>query len=95
MLPQHSTRSLGACLTPTHVLPARSEGLRQDGRRPHELRRLACRLDVLPTADGSALLDQGTTKVLAAVYGPREATLRGDILHDRCAIRCDCTYVRA
>jgi exosome complex component RRP41 len=74
---------------------AHTEGFRQDGRRPLELRRMRCRLSVLPAADGSALLDQGTTKVLAAVYGPREVPQRGDVLHDRCSIRCDCTYVRA
>jgi 3' exoribonuclease family, domain 1 len=56
---------------------------------------MRCRLSVLPAADGSAMLDQGTTKVLAAVYGPREVPQRGDVLHDRCSIRCDCTYVRA
>ena len=56
---------------------------------------MQCRLGVLPTADGSALLVAGMTKVLAAVYGPREAPQRSDVLHDRCALRCECTYVRA
>ena len=71
-----------------------AEGLRQDGRRAGELRRLRCRLGVLGDADGSALLDSGATKVLAAVYGPREVPQRGDAQHDRCVIRVDFTFVR-
>lgn len=39
------------------------EGLRLDGRRPKELRRLACELGCLPHADGSAQLQMGNTKV--------------------------------
>jgi exosome complex component RRP41 len=39
------------------------EGLRQDGRRPHELRRTAAQLDVLESADGSAIFEMGNTKV--------------------------------
>ena len=39
------------------------EGLRVDGRRPRELRRLSCQLDVLQSADGSAIFEMGNTKV--------------------------------
>ena len=39
------------------------EGLRQDGRRPVELRQLTCKIDVLSKADGSAMLEMGNTKV--------------------------------
>eukprot|EP00983_Pelagomonas_calceolata_P110587 1159689-Pelagomonas_calceolata.AAC.2 len=39
------------------------EGLRIDGRRPKELRRLDCSLDVLQSADGSAVFQMGNTKV--------------------------------
>jgi hypothetical protein len=49
------------------------EGLRLDGRRPKEVRQTRCGLSVLPNADGSAMFEMGNTKVLAAVYGPREA----------------------
>jgi len=37
-----------------------------------ELRRIRCSLGVFAQADGSAYLEQGNTKVLAAVYGPHE-----------------------
>ncbi len=39
------------------------EGLRQDGRRPKELRQLSCELGVLAKADGSAMFEMGNTKV--------------------------------
>jgi exosome complex component RRP41 len=49
-------------------------GLRVDGRRPNELRQIRCKLGVFNQPDGSAYLEQGNTKVLAAVYGPHEVT---------------------
>ena len=52
------------------------QGLRADGRRSKELRRIRCRQGVFGQADGSAYLEQGNTKVLAAVYGPHEAGRR-------------------
>ena len=50
------------------------QGLRIDGRKPNELRRIKCSLGVFAQADGSAYLEQGNTKVLAAVYGPHEVS---------------------
>lgn len=50
------------------------QGFRIDGRKPTELRRIQCRLGVFSQADGSAYIEQGNTKVLAAVYGPHEVT---------------------
>lgn len=49
-----------------------NQGLRLDGRRPNELRRIRCKLGVFTQPDGSAYLEQGNTKVLAAVYGPHQ-----------------------
>uniref|UniRef100_UPI0018DF43F6 hypothetical protein n=1 Tax=Streptomyces fildesensis TaxID=375757 RepID=UPI0018DF43F6 len=48
------------------------EGLRQDGRRPMEIRQLRAHLGTVDKADGSAVFEMGNTKVIAAVYGPRE-----------------------
>lgn len=50
-------------------------GLRLDGRRSHELRRIQCSMGVLTQADGSAKLEQGNTKVLATVYGPHDVRI--------------------
>lgn len=51
------------------------QGFRFDGRKPNELRRIRFKKGVFGQADGSAYLEQGNTKVLAAVYGPHEVEL--------------------
>jgi exosome complex component RRP41 len=52
--------------------------LRGDGRRAHEVRRVECAFGVVGDCDGSALVVQGLTKVVASVHGPREvARARG------------------
>ncbi len=48
------------------------KGIRLDGRRFDELRPISIEAGVLKRADGSAYLEWGENKVLAAVYGPRE-----------------------
>lgn len=40
------------------------DGLRVDGRRPGELRRITCELGSVSEVDGSALMSMGLTKVL-------------------------------
>eukprot|EP00128_Syssomonas_multiformis_P001865 Colp12_sorted_trinity150504_noHs@29844 len=68
-----------------------AEGLRVDGRRPHELRKIVCRMGVFKQADGSAYIEMGNTKALATVYGPHEVRSRGkrQPLHDRAIINCE------
>ncbi len=66
----------------------REDGLRHDGRKPEDLRPIKMRVGVLKNADGSALVEFGKTKVIAAVYGPREAKPRHVALPDRALIRC-------
>lgn len=39
------------------------EGLRRDGRRANELRRIRCQVSVLQNADGSAMFQMGNTQV--------------------------------
>ena len=65
------------------------EGLRVDGRRAGEIRRLRCKLSALKGADGSAYVEQGNTKVLVRVTGPRELTHRSKAPHDRALLTCD------
>jgi exosome complex component RRP41 len=62
--------------------------VRHDGRKPNELRPIRMELGVLSNADGSALVEYGRTRVVAAVYGPREAHPRHIALPDRAVIRC-------
>ncbi len=66
----------------------REDGLRHDGRKPDELRPIKMEVGVLNNANGSALVEFGKTKVLAAVYGPRELHPRHMSLPDRAVIRC-------
>lgn len=48
------------------------DGIRIDGRTANELRPIKIEAGVLKNADGSAYVEIGKNKVLAAVYGPRE-----------------------
>ena len=45
-------------------------------------------MGVLREADGSAYFELGNTKVVAAVYGPREVR-RGRAVHDRAVVNCE------
>jgi exosome complex component RRP41 len=48
------------------------EGLRLDGRKVDQHRPIKIEAGVLNRADGSAYIEWGDNKILAAVYGPRE-----------------------
>ncbi|MEM0015541.1 MAG: exosome complex exonuclease Rrp41 [Saccharolobus sp.] len=63
------------------------DGSRLDGRKPDELRNIKIELGVLKNADGSAVFEMGNTKVIAAVYGPKEMHPRHLSLPDRAVLR--------
>src|SRR3989441_8861164 len=65
-------------------------GIRLDGRRYDELRPIRIEAGVLKKADGSAYIEWGNNKVLAAVYGPREAHPRH--LQDPAKALVQCRY---
>ncbi|MGB9959557.1 MAG: exosome complex exonuclease Rrp41 [Candidatus Bathyarchaeales archaeon] len=64
------------------------KGLRLDGRKPDELRPIKIEVGVLSNADGSAYIEQGKNKILAAVYGPKEVHPKHMALPDRMVLRC-------
>jgi len=64
------------------------DGRRLDGRLPDELRPLKIQAGVLKRADGSAYVELGENKVLAAVYGPREMHPRHRQQPDTAVLRC-------
>jgi exosome complex component RRP41 len=66
----------------------REDGLRADGRKFDELRPLKIEANVLHRADGSAYVEWGQNKVLAAVYGPRETHPRYAQKMDRGIVQC-------
>ncbi|KAK3148723.1 hypothetical protein QOZ80_3AG0207810 [Eleusine coracana subsp. coracana] len=51
---------------------------RADGRNPNQLRPFSCTRNPLNRAHGSARWSQGDTVVLAAVYGPKPGTRKGE-----------------
>jgi len=51
-------------------------GKRLDDRKPDEMREIKIEMGVLHRAEGSCYLEWGDNKVIAAVYGPREAIPR-------------------
>ncbi|PRQ24077.1 putative polyribonucleotide nucleotidyltransferase, PNPase/RNase PH domain-containing protein [Rosa chinensis] len=67
------------------------EGLRLDGRRPMEMRQIRAEIGVVAKADGSAMFEMGNTKVVAAVYGPREVQNRSQQLNANALVRCEYT----
>ncbi len=64
------------------------DGLRVDGRKLTELRPTKIEVGVLGNADGSAYIEQGKNKILAAAYGPHEVHPKHLALPDRCLLRC-------
>jgi len=65
-----------------------NNNLRADGRDFNELRPLKIEAGILEKADGSAYLEIGGNKILAAVYGPRELHVRRIMRPDMAVIRC-------
>ncbi|KZX12680.1 ribonuclease PH [Methanobrevibacter filiformis] len=61
---------------------------REDGRAFDEIRSLKIEAGVLKRADGSAYLEVGGNKIIAAVYGPRESYIRRLLRPDTGVIRC-------
>ena len=58
--------------TPSDIKLIDENGIRIDGRKVDEMQPLKIEAGVLKRADGSAYLEWGKNKVIAAVYGPRE-----------------------
>ncbi len=64
------------------------DGLRIDGRKPDQLRPIKMEVGILKNADGSAYVEYGNTKILAAVYGPRDPGAKHMVIPNRAVIRC-------
>jgi exosome complex component RRP41 len=71
-----------------HVVLFNEDGRRTDARGLDELRPIRIKVGVLSNAQGSAYIEQGKNKILAAVYGPKEALPKHISLPDRCVLRC-------
>jgi len=63
-------------------------GIRCDGRKIDEPRRIMIKAGVLKNADGSAYIEFGENKILAGVYGPRDVHPKHLSNTDTGIIRC-------
>jgi exosome complex component RRP41 len=63
------------------------KGNRLDGRKWNELRPIKMEVGVLKNADGSAYIEWGKNKIMAAVYGPKEVHPKHQVLPDRALVR--------
>ncbi|CAG9583837.1 putative exosome complex exonuclease rrp41 [Leishmania major strain Friedlin] len=69
-----------------YVSPA---GLRLDGRRPLEARRMDIAFGTLSACDGSCDITLGQSKVCACVFGPRESLHKQEAKHDKGLVTCE------
>ncbi len=63
-------------------------GKRLDGRMPDELRDIKMEVGVIKNAVGSAYIEWGNNKIIAAVYGPKEALPKHVQDPERAIIKC-------
>ncbi len=56
----------------TDVVLLDENGIRSDGRKVNETRKVTIKVGVLKNADGSAYIEFGGNKILAGVFGPRD-----------------------
>lgn len=65
-----------------------ADGKRLDGRKWNELRPISLQVGIMKNADGSAYIEWGKNKIMAAVYGPKEVHPKHQVLPDRALLRC-------
>lgn len=63
-------------------------GLRTDGRKLDELRKVKIEAGVLKNADGSAYIEMGNNKIIVGVYGPREVRPKHLAIPYKSLIKC-------
>lgn len=76
---------------PQRTIPEKlidKNGLRLDKRKLDELRPIKIEVGILANADGSAYIEQGKNRILAAVYGPKEIHPKHLAMPDRSLLRC-------
>jgi exosome complex component RRP41 len=81
-------------ITNTNLNTGTETSARADKRAFDELRNLKIEAGILERADGSAYLEMGGNKVLAAVYGPRELFVRRLMQPNRAVLRCNTIWRR-
>jgi len=72
----------------TDIVLLDENGIRCDGRKINEPRRIMIKAGVLKNANGSAYIEFGENKILAGVFGPRDVHPKHLANTDRGIIRC-------
>ncbi|RDJ31537.1 MAG: exosome complex exonuclease Rrp41 [Crenarchaeota archaeon] len=72
----------------TEVVLLDENGIRCDGRKINEPRRIMIKAGVLKNANGSAYIEFGDNKILAGVYGPRDVHPKHMSNTDTGILRC-------
>lgn len=72
----------------TDIVLLDDKGIRCDGRRIDEPRRIMIKAGVLKNANGSAYIEFGENKILAGVFGPRDVHPKHLANTDRGILRC-------
>lgn len=72
----------------TDIVLLDENGIRCDGRKIDETRRVMIKAGVLKNADGSAYIEFGENKILAGVFGPRDVHPKHMADTDTGILRC-------
>ncbi|MBM3905426.1 MAG: exosome complex exonuclease Rrp41 [Thaumarchaeota archaeon] len=72
----------------TDIILLDDKGIRCDGRKINEPRRIMIKAGVLKNANGSAYIEFGENKILAGVFGPRDVHPKHLANTDRGILRC-------
>lgn len=72
----------------TNIVLLDENGIRCDGRKINEPRRITIKAGVLKNADGSAYIEFGDNKILVGVYGPRDIHPKHMANTDTGVLRC-------
>jgi len=72
----------------TDIVLLDDKGIRCDGRKINEPRRIMIKAGVLKNANGSAYIEFGENKILAGVFGPRDVHPKHLANTDRGILRC-------
>ena len=72
----------------TDVVLLDENGIRCDGRKINETRKVTIKAGVLKNADGSAYIEFGDNKILAGVFGPRDVHPKHMANTDTGILRC-------
>ena len=67
---------------------SKNNDIRIDGRAADELRKISIKAGIIKNADGSAIIEFGKNKIIAAVFGPKEVHPKHMMRNDQAIIKC-------